>query len=205
MTRSWPGRYRRCYVPAGRTPFLKLLDIALAIAIFGFLLLITARLDRVEIRLPVAAVVVNDGDSLTLGADRIRLRGIDAPEYTQTCVKDGQSYACGRRAREALSKLIGGKSVSCAGWERDRYGRLLATCTVAGFDLNRMQVANGWAVAYGDYLMEEEQARQKKFGLWAGSFDRPRAWRDSHGGLLEGERDLKDAIIDWLRSAFHFF
>src|SRR5262245_15976783 len=154
MIRSWSGRYRRGYARPERSLFRKFLDIALAIAIFGMLLLISARLDRVEVQMPVAAAIVNDGDSLTLGAQRIRLRGIDAPEYAQTCVKNGENYACGRRSREALAKLIGGKSVSCSGWENDRYGRLLAECTVAGVNLNRMQVTSGWAVAYGDYFKE---------------------------------------------------
>ncbi len=204
MIRSWSGRYRRGYARPERSLFRKFLDIGLAMAIFGLLLLISARLDRVEVQLPTAAAIVNDGDSLTLGAQRIRLRGIDAPEYAQTCVKNGENYACGRRSREALAKLIGGKSVSCSGWEHDRYGRLLAECTAAGVNLNRMQVTSGWAVAYGDYLEEEAQARQKKLGLWAGPFDRPRDWRDSHGGLAENEHRLKGSIIDWIRRVIGF-
>ena len=71
--RYWPGRYRRAYVRPQRSAFRKFLDYALTIAIFGLLLVTAARLDRVEMRLPAATgAVVNDGDSLTLGAERVR-------------------------------------------------------------------------------------------------------------------------------------
>jgi endonuclease YncB( thermonuclease family) len=154
------------------------------------LALIAARLNRVEVRHPAGAVIVNDGDSLTLGTERIRLRGIDAPELAQTCEKDGAAYACGRRSRETLAQLVGGKAVSCTGSEHDRFGRLLGVCTAGGVDLNQTQVATGWAIAYGGYFEEEKQARLKRLGIWAGSFERPRDWRDSHGRMVGGEHHL---------------
>jgi endonuclease YncB( thermonuclease family) len=204
MSQSWRGKYRSAYThQPRRSLFRKLLDYALAIAIFALLFLISARLNWVETRLPAGAAIVNDGDSLTLGAERVRLRGIDAPEYGQMCVKDGVNYACGRRSREALAKLVGGRAVSCSGSERDRYGRLLGDCTAGGVDLNRTQVETGWAIAYGDYAEEEDRARQMRLGLWAGSFDRPRDWRDGHGRTIE-EHELKGSILDWLRQIFGF-
>ena len=42
---------------------------------------------------------VIDGDSLTIGDKEIRLIGIDAPEYNQTCFDDNNSeYDCGQEA-----------------------------------------------------------------------------------------------------------
>jgi endonuclease YncB( thermonuclease family) len=205
MSRSWPGRYRRRYASSPRSLFRKLLDYALTIAILGLLILVSARLDRVGTRQTTGDAVINDGDSLTLGGtERVRLRGIDAPEFNQVCNKDGATYPCGRRSREALVRLTRGRMVSCTGWERDRYGRLLGNCVAAGTDLNRVQVEAGWAVAYGDYFDEQEQARAKKLGLWAGSFDRPRDWRDSHGEMIESEHDLRGKVLNWLRQIFHF-
>lgn len=204
MSRSSPRRYGRRYTRRPRGLFRKLLDYALTIVILGLLVLISARLDRVNTRHTTGAAVVNDGDSLTLGAERVRLRGIDAPEFNQICRKGDATYPCGRRSREALVRLIGRKAVSCTGWERDRYGRLLCSCMAAGTDLNRTQVEAGWAIAYGDYLDEEEAARAKKLGLWAGSFERPRDWRDSHGEMMEVEHDLKGKVWNWLRQIFHF-
>ena len=80
----------------------------------------------------------------------------------------------------------GGRSPAPAG-SATRYDRLLAACTAAAEELNRSQVEAGWAVAYGDYEAEEDAARRKGAGLWAGSFDRPRDWREMHGGMAESE------------------
>ena len=108
------------------------------------------------------------------------MRGIDAPEYTQTCRKEGVDYPCGKLARQWLVRLIANRSVSCSSWQRDRYGRLLGDCKAGDTDLNRAQVQAGWAVAFGDFETEEAVARAGKAGIWAGSFEQPQDWRDSH-------------------------
>ena len=187
-----------------RSPWRRFWDWLLTFAILGLLILLAARLDRVETRSLEGRVVVNDGDSITLGAERIRLRGIDAPEFKQVCNRQGADYPCGRQARDALTGLIGGRPVACAGWERDRYGRLLAACTAGGKDLNRALVEAGWAVAYGDFEAEERIARQNGAGLWAGSFDPPRAWRDQHGGMAETAHGATGRIINWVREMLRF-
>ena len=197
--RDWMRRLAR-----PRSRLRRLWDWLLAFAILGLLILLAARLDRTETRSIAGRVTVNDGDSITLGTERIRLRGIDAPEFDQHCRKDGTDYPCGRRARDALVKLVGGRPVSCSGWERDKYDRLLATCTAGGVELNRLQVEAGWAVVYGAYRSEEEAARDKGTGLWAGSFERPRDWREMHGGLVESEHATSGRILNWLRQMLRF-
>jgi len=187
-----------------RSPVRRFLDYALAAAILALLILVTARTDRVATRHVAGDAVVNDGDTITLKGQRIRLRGIDAPEYNQTCEKGGATYACGRVAREALIKLAGGAAIDCAGWERDRYGRLLAVCKTGSVDLNRRQVEAGWAVAYGDYADAEQSAREHRVGLWAGSFERPREWRVEHGDMAESEHDLFRYVLNWLAQIFGF-
>jgi endonuclease YncB( thermonuclease family) len=171
----------------------------LALAVLALLIVLAARLDRTEPRSLEGRVTVNDGDSLTLGTERIRLRGIDAPEFDQTCHRNGADYPCGRRAREALVSLIAGRQVSCTGRERDKYDRLLATCTAGGADLNRSLVETGWALAYGDYAAEESAARRNGAGLWAGTFERPRDWREMHGGMAEREHAAPASLLNWLR------
>ncbi len=121
-----------------------------------------------------------DGDSLWVGRDEVRLKGIDAPEGRQSCTRDSAAWACGEAARDQLRSLIGKDVVSCRVQERDRHGRLLAYCTAAGRDLNRGMVQSGMAVAYGGYVREEGEAKLKKRGLWASEFTRPRNWRDEH-------------------------
>jgi endonuclease YncB( thermonuclease family) len=179
-------------------------DWFLAFAILGLLALLAARLDLSEPRLASGSAVVNDGDTITVGGERIRLRGIDAPEYAQTCRKSGADYACGRAARDALARLAGRGTVICRGSQRDRYGRLLADCTAAGVVLNAAQIESGWAIAYGDFEAEEARARERGAGLWAGSFEEPRAWRNAHGGIVESDRDHVVSILDWLRRILRF-
>lgn len=206
MSRSWPGRpYWRPQPRRRRSLFRRLLDYGLTLVLLGLLILLTARLDRVETRKTEGAAIVNDGDSITLGAERIRLRGIDAPEYAQICQRDGAGYPCGRLSREALARLIGGRPVACTGWQRDRYGRFLGDCTAGGKDLNRAQVAAGWAVAYGDFDAEQASARAARVGIWAGTFDNPRDWRSRHGDMVEPTHDFLAAVGDWLREIFRFW
>lgn len=182
------------------------MDYGLAIIILGLLILLAARLDRVETRQTQGAAVINDGDSITLGAERIRMRGIDAPEYTQTCRRNGADYACGTLARQSLVRLIAGRPVTCSGWQRDRYGRLLGDCKAGDTDLNRAQVEAGWAVAYGDFESEEAIARTAKVGIWAGTFDRPQDWRDSHHGeVVERKHGTLASIGDAVREIFRFW
>lgn len=181
---------------------LRLADVGLAVAILGLVAILAARFDRVETRQVGGPVVVNDGDTLTLGGKRIRLRGMDAPELGQTCTKACAPYACGRIAKRALFDLIADRPVVCEGWEHDRYARLLGVCRSGETDLNRGLVAEGWAVAFGDYMAEETAAREASRGLWSGEFERPRQWRDTHGSLIETEHDTLAAIVDGIRALF---
>lgn len=141
-----------------------------------------------------------DGDTIEVAGQSVRLHGIDAPETGQSCEdRDGRPFPCGARATETLRTLIGGKEVDCQGGEHDRYGRLIATCRVAGagggVELNREMVRLGMAMAYeeysDDYLPEQIEALKAGRGLWAGQFDRPaevRAarWETARGAAPQG-------------------
>lgn len=205
MTRMSRYRPRRQPSARPRSAFRIVLDICLALAILGMLAVVATRIDRVAMRQTIGSVTVNDGDTITLNGERIRLLGIDAPEYMQSCRKDGADYPCGRQAREAMVRLAAGKTVTCEGWERDRYGRLLAVCKAGGVDLNRALVEQGWAVAYGDYDDAERLARKRRAGIWAGSFEQPRDWRAAHAGATEPRHDSGGSMLDWLREIFRFF
>ncbi len=185
VRRASPGAAGRRRRPRSAQPVAQASATALlTVAILGLLILLVGPARPRRDAQPRRPRSVNDGDSITLGAERIRLRGIDAPEFDQTCRRNGADYPCGRRAREALVRADRRRPVACSGWERDRYGRLLAACTAGGRDLNRSQVEAGWAVAYGDYEAEEDAARRKRRGA-LGRLVRPparlarRAWR--HG------------------------
>lgn len=122
-----------------------------------------------------------DGDSLFVGRDEVRLKGIDAPEGRQTCTRDGRSWDCGTAARDELRRLIGKDVVVCRSVERDKHGRVLGYCSAGGRDLNAGMVAAGMAMAYGGYLREQGEAKARRKGLWAGEFDTPRDWRHERG------------------------
>ena len=202
MKRSWSGRSRS----RPRSGLRKLADYGLTAVLLGLPIVLAARLDQSETRTVQGQAVVSDGDSIRLGAERIRLRGIDAPEFEQTCRKDGADYACGRLSRDALRALVGNGPVSCEGHAHDRYGRLLGDCMAGGVDLNRGQVRAGWAVAYGDFAADERMAKTARAGIWAGTFERPQDWRRQHGQNPEpAHDDVLARIGDWLRESLRFW
>ncbi|MBT5571756.1 MAG: thermonuclease family protein [Alphaproteobacteria bacterium] len=122
-----------------------------------------------------------DGDSLVINGVKVRLHGIDAPERNQTCGTEPNRWDCGRQSSRALSKMIDRAPVTCHERDVDRYGRIVAVCSVGGVLLNARMVAEGWAVAYRqysmDYVGEEDQAREGGRGIWSGEFVRPEDWR----------------------------
>ena len=129
---------------------------------------------------------VIDGDTIAIRGEpaRLRLYGIDAPEGKQTCSDPGgRPYLCGSRSADALATIIGHNGrVTCRAEDRDRYGRIVATCEANGREINAEMIRQGWAVEYeqysdGRYSDEEEEARSAKRGLWAGTFVKPWEWR----------------------------
>ncbi len=116
---------------------------------------------------------VIDGATLEIHGERIRLHGIDAPDRRQLCRLDGTPWRCGVDAANALAGRIDRRPVACR--ERDRDGRIAATCAVAGEDLGEWMVANGWAVAHHlfsyEYSRAEHRAKSARRGIWAGEFE----------------------------------
>jgi endonuclease YncB( thermonuclease family) len=126
----------------------------------------------------------SDGDSLTLTGTRVRLFGIDAPELSQTCDRQGETWRCGEAAKAELANIIQDRPVTCVAKDTDAYGRLVATCTVGRIDLSEAMVGAGWATAFtqysADYVDAEARAKHFKLGIWAASFDPPATWRAAH-------------------------
>lgn len=174
-------------------------DLFLTVLILLFLGLVVTRLDAGRQELSSGHVKVVDGDTLVLDGKRIRLVGIDAPELRQVCQRDNQPWPCGKGARDHLDALIGDAKTTCDAGGSDRYGRLLAVCSSGGRDLNAAMVGAGYAVAFGDYEAEQAAARAKRLGIWAGTFDAPRTWRRTRGGMEEGPH-IPDGWLDAVMS-----
>lgn len=132
-------------------------------------------------------VRVIDGDSLEMGDTRIRLEGIDAPEYYQDCrYSNLKKYPCGLEAKAHLQSLVDMGKVRCIEKDVDRYGRKLCSCYVTNkinetTHINEEMVRSGWAVVYknkfSDYTAAEEEAKREKRGIWQGKFMKPQLFR----------------------------
>jgi endonuclease YncB( thermonuclease family) len=133
---------------------------------------------------------VFDGDTLELADStrrrvRVRLYGIDAPE-TGRRGETGQPG--GREARRALQVKVSGLAVNVEVMETDPYGRTVGVVRLAGRDINREMVGDGWAWAYRHYLEgpyasaylgAEKSARTRRAGLWNRSNHEP-PWEFRH-------------------------
>lgn len=136
------------------------------------------------IALPAVAgpVRVIDGDTLDLDGERIRLWGIDAPEQHQTCTINGATAPIGTVAADRLRQLLAGTVPDCQPVDRDRYGRTVARCAIAGQDIGSLMVLSGLAWDYesfsgGFYAAEQRAAQRGRRGLWAGDCMPAWSWR----------------------------
>lgn len=129
---------------------------------------------------------VVDGDTLTIGQERIRFINIDAPEMKQICVCKGEKRNCGVEAKQTLYGFIANNPVSCTPSGRDVYGRLLADCFITVNDektsLSTLMVRAGMAVVIFKrdeaLLIEESNAIRQKKGVWGcEKFEMPAEYR----------------------------
>jgi micrococcal nuclease len=117
-------------------------------------------------------VRVLDGDTIDLeNGDRIRLLGIDAPEI-------GEPFS--QEAKLTLEDMLLGKHVTIEKdvlWNKDKYGRLLRyvfldekliNCEMVRLGLAK-NLADEASKYYNCFLKAEEEAREKKVGIWSSS------------------------------------
>lgn len=125
---------------------------------------------------------VRDGDSFVLNGQEIRLWGIDAPEYHQSCYQGSKSVPCGKYARQRLENLLKDEKLSCARVNTDRYKRTVARCYVRGQDVAALMVGSGFAFDYtrysrGAYSEHQKAAKSERRGLWSMDFEMPWNWK----------------------------
>ena len=135
------------------------------------------KIDKIKAR---SAIRIIDGDTLILNKQKIRLKGIDAPEIKQQCTSNINNsktkIRCGEVARQKLIELIGSSKVHCTNEGKDRYNRQ-AYCYAGNINLNREMVREGYAVACPKYdksfVLDELHAKEAKRGIWSGRFEKP--------------------------------
>ena len=126
-------------------------------------------------------VRVIDGDTLehVQTGEKIRLKGIDAPESDQLCTNtSGHQIACGLDSTAILTQLIGQGTVYCEQQDIDAYQRWIATCwNEQQIQINAYMVQKGYALAFRKYdttyVSLERHARKLQLGLWQFSFISP--------------------------------
>lgn len=130
---------------------------------------------------PNGTVRVIDADTIDVGGTRVRLFGIDAPEIGQPCRADGREWDCGVWVRDAVANAFEGSFARCQTHDTDRYGRIVAQCSVDGRDMGQMIVRSGLAWAfrrYSDmYDLDEKSAAVAERGLWAVEVQMPSDYR----------------------------
>lgn len=165
----------------------RLREVVVALCFVLLLALVAAKIERDASTSLAGAFRAVDGDSLVLGEARLRLKGIDAPELEQTCTKAAKPWNCGLEAKLALAALVAGRKIECTGSQRDKYDRLLVICRAGSLNINRDMVVKGLAVSFGDYELEEGEARAAQRGLWGSEFVVPAEWRSRQRS--EGKRE----------------
>jgi endonuclease YncB( thermonuclease family) len=124
-----------------------------------------------------------DGDTIEIHGHRIRLWGIDAPESSQLCRNaNSDLYRCGADAANKLASFIEAKVVSCESVNQDRYGRIVARCSVNGTDIAEWLVRLGLALdwprySHGRYGIAQKSASHAGQGIWAGTWTAPWEYR----------------------------
>lgn len=133
---------------------------------------------------------VVDGDTVdTKDGTRVRLLGIDAPEYPEGCLS--------KRAKERLSELILGKDVELEIVGEDRFGRKTAWVTRSdGVLVNDAMVSEGLATAdpvddaRGATLAQSQaDARATLRGIWGSECTSARPGCTIKGNYHKGTKE----------------
>ncbi|MBT3139434.1 thermonuclease family protein [Phaeobacter gallaeciensis] len=129
-------------------------------------------------------VRIVDTDTWDVGAVRVRLHGIDAPEAGQPCQRsDGAEWNCGAWATQQTRAQYEGQQAKCEAVTQDHYGRTVARCSVNGVDAGRELVAQGLAFAFrkysAAYIGTEQAAIAQERGIHEARVDPPWVYRAS--------------------------
>lgn len=130
-------------------------------------------------------VQVKDGDTVVIAPIEggqfftCRLSGIDAPE---TARRNRQGQPHGNEATKELKRLVLGQTVDAQLTGRRTHNREVCIIKKNGQDVNLEMIRSGHAWAYrqflkrphaSEYIAAEEEARNRRLGLWQQSNPTP--------------------------------
>ena len=128
---------------------------------------------------------VVDGDTFDTDTNvRIRLWGVDAPEYPQGCLS--------KRAKDRLEELVLAKKVRLEEQGKDNFGRTLAKVWQDDLFINKVLVTEGLAsFSQGDDELEliEQEALGAKRGIWSSECTAERDGCAIKGNFHQGTKD----------------
>lgn len=134
----------------------------------------------------VSVIKVVDGDTFDVDSgERVRLNGIDAPEYPKGCLS--------KRAKDRLEELVLGKKVSLEELGKDNFGRVLAQVKLEDLWINKVLVTEGLAAAAKGAGVEvelaETEAMAAKRGIWSSECTAEQEGCEIKGNFHKGTKD----------------
>lgn len=110
-------------------------------------ILLAATLPAAAETVPATTIRVIDGDTVAIGAERIRFLDIDAPETEHAHCR--AELDAGEHARARLIEIITGHDLTIDRAKRlDRYRRSLARLTINGQDIGAILIREGLALRW---------------------------------------------------------
>ena len=107
-------------------------------------------------------VSIVDGDTISVGREKIRLLAIDTPEtFRSRCDNE---LVLGLKAKERLRQLLDSGSVSIERDGHDRYRRTLANVKAGAIDVGATLLAEGYALPY----QSGYEAKLLRLRTWCG-------------------------------------
>ncbi|KAM0866249.1 hypothetical protein ACQ4PT_042747 [Festuca glaucescens] len=133
-------------------------------------------------------IIICSGNEILARKYRIRLRGVDAPEL---------KMPYGKESKNALEKLIGGKSTKIYVYGQDQFERYVGDIYCDSVFIQEEMLRNGHAWHFKNYDRRpefsawERKARAARKGLWASrNPEKPWHWR-------RDERNERHGTIEW--------
>jgi hypothetical protein len=117
---------------------------------------------------PLFRPIATESAVFESGGNTISIEGVTSVGPDETCTYEGQSWACGVRARAAFRAWLRGRALVCQIPEGQDEAAMRGKCRRAKQDVGEWLVENGWAVAApgGPYAQTGEAARAAGLGIF---------------------------------------